>query len=81
MNNSEYYTATFQLYKNGKKWKILEIITNLPDAKGLSANDAFENWLARTNEFTEESLAKYINSKSTLTNCHAYTKKELEHSQ
>lgn len=80
MSNSEYYTVYFQLYKNNKKWKVLEIITNLPKTKGLSVDDAFESWLARTDKYTEESLVEYINSKSSMTNCYAYTQKELEHS-
>lgn len=39
------------------------IIHNLKNRFGMSFNDALDNWLARTNEFTATSLCEYIKSK------------------
>ena len=40
-----------------------EIIHNLPNVPGVCFDDALENWLARTAEYTAESLCRYILSK------------------
>ena len=37
-----------------------EIVHNLPNVPGICFDNALENWLARTTEYTAESLCKYI---------------------
>ena len=39
------------------------IIHDLPKIPGLRIEDALENWLARTSEYTAESFCEYINDK------------------
>jgi len=39
------------------------VVHNLNKRFGMSFNDALDNWLARTNEFTATSLCEYIKSK------------------
>ena len=49
----------------GKKQVKFSIIHNMPETHGLSFNDALNNWLPRTNDYTAQSLIDYINSKGT----------------
>lgn len=39
------------------------IIHNLPEVPGLSVQDALDNWLQRTDDYTDTSFANYIRSK------------------
>jgi len=41
-----------------------DVYHNLPNTKGLSIDDAVENWVNRTKKYTAKSLCKYINDKS-----------------
>lgn len=43
--------------------KEINVKHDLPNIKGLSIEDAFSCWSARTNSFTSKSFAKYIRSK------------------
>lgn len=56
---------------NGKKFCIIH---NLPDFR-LDIDAALQNWLARTDEFTDESFCKYIRSKDPV-NIIALTEKK-----
>lgn len=47
---------------NGTKFSIYH---NLPEVKGLSIQDAFQNWLVRTNKYTAKSFTHYIKLKQT----------------
>jgi len=49
---------------NGKQISLV-VIHDLPNKPGLSIEDALQNWLARTVDYTSESLCKYILSKNT----------------
>ena len=60
------YTISFEY--NGERYSF-RIYHNLPDVPGLSMKDALINWIARTDEVTEESLCKYIESKNTGYDC------------
>jgi len=55
----------------GKKPISFSIYNNLPNVPGLRLEDAVTNWLARTDEYTDESLCAYIMSKDI--NLRAYT--------
>lgn len=50
----------------GKKHIKFTIIHDLPNKAGLSFDNALQNWIARTTDFTAESLCKYILSKNTV---------------
>mgnify|MGYP003395882843 CR=1 FL=1 len=54
--------ADVQFNVNGQPVSF-SIIHNMPSAFGVSFDCALDNWLARTNEFTEKSLCEYIKSK------------------
>jgi hypothetical protein len=41
------------------------VIHDLPNVRGLSFDDALNNWLVRALDYTPESLCKYILSKNT----------------
>lgn len=41
------------------------ICHNMPETLGLSIQDAFQNWIARTNKYTDNSFVAYIDSKNT----------------
>jgi hypothetical protein len=49
---------------NGKPISFV-VIHDLPNVRGLSFDDALNNWLVRTLDYTPESLCKYILSKNT----------------
>jgi hypothetical protein len=49
---------------NGKPITIV-VIHDLPNVRGLSFDDALNIWVARTIDYTSESLCKYILSKKT----------------
>jgi hypothetical protein len=53
----------------------LDIVHNLPNQFGLSIENALDNWLARTKDYTEEAFIKYINDKNTAFICVSF--KEL----
>ena len=63
-NLIDFRMATLKLQKNGKPWKTLKVIHNLPDTPGLNMDGCLDNWIARTDIFTDQSLVDYINSKS-----------------
>jgi hypothetical protein len=71
-NNDEWQETHFKL-SNGT---LLKIFHNLPN----QINDAFQNWIVRTDVYTEESFCKYINDKSKkFTTGHiAYTENEYK---
>jgi len=52
-------------FKVGKKPIEFNVEHNLPNIPGLSFNDAVVNWVYRTDDYTAESLSKYINDKDT----------------
>lgn len=52
---------TVNKYNNRK----FSIVHNLPEISGLSIEDAVNSWVARTDDYSAASLAKYINSKDT----------------
>lgn len=60
---------------NGIKFIICH---NLPNAFGLNIDGAFDNWLARTSEYTDESFAEYIMSKHYLHGHYAYTRAQWD---
>ena len=71
----------FDLDKGKKKKKTrvrFKLVHNLPNMLSLNIDAALNNWLPRTKEYTDTSLRDYINSKSHLTGCKAYTIKEYE---
>lgn len=60
-NNEEFSESVIQLSNNA----IFKVYHNLPEIKGLSLDDALQNWLVRTNKFTAGSLCAYIRKKNT----------------
>lgn len=70
MKTSEWQETHFQL-SNGV---LMKIYHNLPD----QINAAFDNWIVRTDKYTEKSFCDYINSKRLkgLTDHIAYTENE-----
>ena len=54
--------ANVQFKVDGKPFQFF-IVHNLNEKFGLSFNDAFENWIRRTKEYTAKSLCEYIMSK------------------
>lgn len=60
----DFYKADVSLDVGGKQVKF-SVIHNLPETSELSFENAFENWMHRTDTFTAKSLVKYINSKNT----------------
>ena len=63
-NVNDFRIATLELQKNGKPWKTIKVIHNLLDTPGLNMEGCLDNWIARTDIFTDQSLVDYINSKS-----------------
>lgn len=53
--------TSFEL-SNGIKFTIYHDLPNIP---GICIQDAFQNWLVRTNNYDAKSFVKYINSKQT----------------
>ncbi len=64
----------FQLSNGTEFW----IIHNLPETQGLNIQGALDNWLVRTDKYTDKSFCDYINSKRHMTGHIAMTKKEYE---
>ena len=62
MHRDKFTHTTLELNKHGKFWKNLEIVHNIGDF----VHAAFENWLPRTEEYTEKSLCDYIMSKDLM---------------
>lgn len=62
MNNLQ--KANIEFNVDGKPVKF-SVIHNLPANFGLNIDGAVDNWLARTEEYTAQSLVDYINSKNT----------------
>lgn len=60
MKNEQWFEAAFEL-SNGVKFAIVHDIPGKGSINTIQA--AFDCWLARTNDYTAESLVKYINSK------------------
>ncbi len=59
MTNS---TVNFNVHDEPRSFNIVH---NLPDVPGLRIEDALENWLARTDDYSADSFVKYIRSKET----------------
>lgn len=57
----DFYKADVSLSLGGRQIEF-SVIHNLPER--LSFENAFENWMHRTDTFTAKSLVKYINSKN-----------------
>lgn len=55
-------------FNRGKKKIKVDVVHNLPDF-GLDIEHAFDNWTARTDDFTSESFAAYVASKDTAIFC------------
>ena len=55
---------------------IINIATNIKGTGVNNINDALINWLPRTNEYTSQSFADYINSKTRMTGHQAMTMEE-----
>lgn len=64
-NSGEQWIEAQVNFKLDKKPIMFFIYHNMPEIPGLSFNDAMENWLARTSDFTDKSLVSYIMSKNT----------------
>ena len=58
----EVTTIEFRLNKRRISFKVVH---NLSDKFGLNMHCAVNNWLTRTNDFTDKSLCEYIISKNT----------------
>lgn len=60
MKNGNWQEASFEL-SNGVKFTVIH---NIPGTGNInSIHAAFDNWMARTNEYTQGSFIAYINSK------------------
>lgn len=68
--------------KVGGKEVILEIVHDLPETFGMSIQNAVDNWLIRTDDYTAQSLCDYIKAKSperlAVTKAHFDMIKEIE---
>ena len=60
MGEWKHHTARFKVNEKSVK---LDIVHNLPEVSGMNFEGALENWLVRTESYTEISLCKYIMSK------------------
>lgn len=65
MANLQHTVIGFQL--DGQQTKV-DVVHNLSDL-GLDIEAAFDNWTARTEDFTSESFAAYVASKDTAIFC------------
>ncbi len=59
------WTKSFIKFNVDLEPKEFFIIHNLPETFGQSITEALDNWLARTEDFTDSSFVNYINSKDT----------------
>ena len=57
-------TKTDFKFEVGKATKTFSIYHNLPDTNGLSIENAFDNWLFRTSNYTSSAFCKYVMSKA-----------------
>jgi hypothetical protein len=73
MSNLQNTTIKFEV--DGKPIEFT-VEHNLPEISGLSMSDAVNNWVHRTNDYTAESLSKYINDKPTEHYCQPYKPKQ-----
>lgn len=64
MSNLKLFKADIEFKVNGKPVKF-SVYHNLPKIKGMSMDDAVENWVHRTKVFSAKSLCRYIMSKHT----------------
>lgn len=62
MNYDKFTKSEIEFEVKGKNIKFT-IVHNLPNVFGMSINDAFENWVYRTNDYSPDSLCEYIHSK------------------
>lgn len=67
MMNLQHTVIGFNL---GRKKMKVDVVHNLPDF-GLDIEHAFDNWTARTEDFTSESFALYVGSKDPNIFCKA----------
>ncbi len=72
-----YINSTVSFDVNNKTVSF-NIVHNLPEIFGMSLQNAVDNWIFRTEQYTAESLCDYINSKSHMTNNYAYTEKQYQ---
>lgn len=52
-------------FKVGKKKHEFKVYNDLPETFGLNIECALDNWLARTDDYSSESLCDYVTSKNT----------------
>lgn len=57
-----YIKTIIQFKVYGQQYKFA-VVHNLPKIPGLRIEDALDNWLARTDDYTAESFCEYINDK------------------
>jgi len=50
-------------FKVGRKNYHFNIVNNLPEAFGMSISNAFETWIDRSKQITEQAFCDYITSK------------------
>jgi len=50
-------------FKVGRKKYHFNIVNNLPETFGMSISNAFESWIDRATQITEQSFCNYIKSK------------------
>jgi len=66
-----------QFYVNKVRHKF-RVLNNMPDTHGLSLNDAVDNWVHRTDDFSAQSFCDYVNSKGTGFICCLPTKRNIK---
>ena len=82
ITDSDFKIATikFDITKGKKKKKSrirFQIVHDLPtDIPHATIDDALANWLPRTEAYTDVEFCNYINSKTDMTGCVAYTMEE-----
>lgn len=74
MNIFKLKSSTISFEVNGVPFEFT-VFHTLPDVFSLSMSDAVNSWVHRTNDYSEQSLCDYINSKNT--EGKAYTSKQL----
>ena len=75
MKKLKFHLANINFEVDDKPIKF-QVVHNLPNIKGLSFDDALENWVYRTNKYTSKSLCEYIMNKNTGYMCMTLSKWE-----
>ncbi len=66
MSELQQFDVSFFVGKGKHKEKVkFSVIHNMPNVFGLSIQNALDNWIPRTEEFTMESFINYIEKKDT----------------